>query len=218
MTAPVVFLDLDGTLIEPSEGIFACIRYALQRLGEPAPPDNELREWVGPPLRDSFAALLGNDRADAAVAAYRERYSDVGWRECTLYPDIAAALDALVDAGFRLVLATSKPGVYARRIVRLHDIDGVLSDVCGAELDGRLSHKEELLAFANDRHGQRGIAMLGDRRYDVAGARRNGLRALGATWGFGSREELEGAGADRLLDSPLDVLAALNDIGQAEGN
>ena len=193
MTAPVVFLDLDGTLIEPSEGIFACIRYALQRLGEPAPPDNELREWVGPPLRDSFAALLGNDRADAAVAAYRERYSDVGWRECTLYPDIAAALDALVDAGFRLVLATSKPGVYARRIVRLHDIDGVLSDVCGAELDGRLSHKEELLAFANDRHGQRGIAMLGDRRYDVAGARRNGLRALGEVVRVGLAELLHQA-------------------------
>lgn len=113
MTAPVVFLDLDGTLIEPSRGIFACIRHALDVLGEPSPRDDSLRHWVGPPLRDSFAHYLGAERADAAVSAYRERYGDVGWRECTLYPGVVDSLRALAGAGADLVLEApvELPGV-----------------------------------------------------------------------------------------------------------
>lgn len=209
MKHAVVFLDLDGTLIEPSKGIFACIRYALDSLGEACPGDDDLRDWIGPPLRDSFATLLGADRADAAISTYRERYGDVGWRECTVYPDIVDTLKVMVEEGYTLVVATSKPGVYAERIVRAHGLDELLTEVYGAELDGRRSGKDELLAFANSRHESRGIAMLGDRRYDVEGARANGLAAFGAAWGFGDAKELTDAGVDRLLDSPADLTAAV---------
>ncbi len=219
MTRAVVFLDLDGTLIEPSRGIFACIRHALGALGEASPDDESLRHWVGPPLRDSFATFLGDDRADAAISAYRERYGAVGWRECTLYPGIVDTLAALVRAGYSLVVATSKPGVYATQIIRHHGLDELLAEVCGAELDGRRSHKDELLAFANRRHGGRGIAMLGDRRYDIEGAKANGLAAIGAGWGFGSPDELTGAGADLVLDTPGELPGALStlDPGRHQG-
>ena len=217
MTQSVVFLDLDGTLIEPSRGIFACIHYALDALGETSPGNDSLRQWIGPPLRDSFAQFLGDERADAAVSAYRERYNDIGWRECALYPGVVDSLRTLVGAGYVLVVATSKPGVYAQRIVRHHGLDNLLADVCGAELDGRRSRKPELLAYANRHHGHRGVAMLGDRRYDLEGARANGLAALGAGWGFGSAEELARAGADRILDMPGELAAAIAGLAERRG-
>jgi phosphoglycolate phosphatase len=209
MTRPIVHLDLDGTLIEPSPGIFACIRYAFGRLSKSVPKDADLHSWIGPPLRDSFAEHLGADQADAAVAAYRERYAASGWRECALYPGIVDALTSLDDAGYDLVLATSKPFVYATRIVGHFKLTSRFVDVCGAELDGQRSDKAELLAHAQARNDHRGIAMIGDRRFDIEGARANGLTAVAAGWGFGSREELLQAGADIILTRPEEIADAM---------
>ena len=212
MTRPVVYFDLDGTLIEPSTGIFRCIRHALLALGETSPPTEAMRDWIGPPLRNSFARHVGEARADAALAAYRERYDVLGWHECHIYPDMRKALTSLHRGDYDLVVATSKPAVYARRIIKHLDLAGLFIDVIGAELDGRLSHKIELLAFGQKRHERRGIAMLGDRRYDMEGARVNGLFAIGAAWGFGSRSELAAAGASRILDDPSGLAATLEEI------
>ncbi len=212
MTRRVVYFDLDGTLIEPSTGIFRCIRHAFAALGESCPADAALRDWVGPPLRESFARQVGADRAEAALVAYRERYDVIGWEECTLYPGIRDTLAILLQEGYELVVATSKPAVYAKRIIEFLDLAESFIDVVGAELDGQRSHKDELLAFAQERHKHRGLAMLGDRKYDIEGARANALVALGAAWGFGSRNELTVAGANRILDGPVELSATLRSI------
>jgi phosphoglycolate phosphatase len=109
MTRPIVYLDLDGTLIEPSPGIFACIRHAFGTLSKSVPRDADLHAPIGPPLRDSFLEHLGADQADAAVAACRERYGASGWRECALYPGIIDALTSLDEAGYDLLPAANKP-------------------------------------------------------------------------------------------------------------
>ena len=209
MTRRIVYIDLDGTLVEPSPGIFASIRHACTALDKPCPPETELPKWIGPPLGASFAAHLGEEYADTAVAAYREYYGATGWHECSLYPGIDDALTALSSAGYDLVVATSKPGVYAMRIIRHFGLDDRFLDVCGSKLDGRLSHKDDLLSHLQQRYDFRGVTMVGDRRFDIEGAHANGIAALAAAWGFGTREELVQAGAHAILNTPAQIPEAV---------
>jgi phosphoglycolate phosphatase len=201
-----ILLDLDGTLTDPREGITRCIQYALARLDRPVPEQDALLGCIGPPLHESFVDLLDGDRvlADRAVALYRERFGEVGLFENALYPGILDALDTLAEQGRRLFVATSKPTVYARRIVAHFGLDRRLDDVFGSELDGRRTDKSELLAHVLESTGSapRRTMMVGDRRHDVAGALANGLYPVGVLWGYGSRRELQGAGAADLLRSP----------------
>jgi len=188
-----LFLDLDGTLIDPAEGIGQSIRYALGELNRPIPDGAALRRWIGPPLRASFAQHVGEQLADRALALYRQRYADTGWKECTVYPGIPETLKELSASGLSLAIATSKPHVYASRIAAHFGFDRYVTDVFGSELDGTRSDKRELLAFALARTGGGSAAMVGDRRYDVEGARHNGIPAIGAAWGFAEEGELAGA-------------------------
>lgn len=208
-----VLLDLDGTLTDPREGITRCIQHALRRLDQPVPEQEKLLHCIGPPLRESFVALLGGDEsaADRAVDLYRERFGRIGLFENGLYPGIEQALVALRDAGARLYLATSKPTVYAQRIVSHFGLDGRLEAVFGSELDGTRADKSDLLAWIVKRLSldQTDTTMIGDRRHDMIGARANGILPVGVTWGYGSRGELLESGAARLLDSPGE-LADLN--------
>ncbi|MDZ7789853.1 MAG: HAD family hydrolase [Xanthomonadales bacterium] len=204
-----VLLDLDGTLTDPREGITRCIQHALRRLGRPVPEQSQLLQCIGPPLHASFVELLDGDDslAHRAVALYRERFGEVGLYENMPYPGIGKALDTLRDNGARLYLATSKPTVYARRIVAHFGLESRLEEVFGSELDGTRTDKTELLAWIVDELSidPSTTAMVGDRKHDMVGARANRIYPVGVTWGYGARSELLEAGAAHLLDTPEEL-------------
>jgi phosphoglycolate phosphatase len=217
-----LLFDLDGTLTDPRDGIVGSIVHALERLGAPVPESSALEPCIGPPLVDSFAELLDVPRDSAhvrqAIDHYRERFDAQGWRENHVYPGVPELLDAVRARGFGAVVATSKPTVFARRIVAHFGLEQRLDGVYGSELDGRLGRKPELVAHVLrcEALAAPTAVMIGDRRHDVEGARANGVASVGVLWGYGSRDELVSAGADSLCAEPgalLDVLAALADAG-----
>lgn len=206
--------DLDGTLTDPREGITRSIAHALERMGVEPPPLEHLLFAIGPPLRASLARLIGTDSREAverALAHYRERFADVGLFENAAYEGIAEALASLRGEGAALYVATSKPRVYAERIVRHFALDGHFEAVHGCELDGTREAKRDLLEHLLATHAvdRSRAVMVGDRDVDMAAARHHGLGALGVTYGFGGREELLGAGAHALVASPRELPAAL---------
>jgi len=207
MTA--IFFDLDGTLVDPKTGITRSIQYALHKLGLPSPSADELTWCIGPPLLGSLKKLLGSDKlADLALSLYRERFADVGIFENTTYPGIEDALSTLAQHGHRLFVATSKPHVYARRIVDHLKMAPYLDHVFGSELDGVRADKTELLAYALEttRVVRSQATMIGDRGHDMIGARRNAMTAIGVLYGYGSEEELVGAGAQRICATPQNLI------------
>jgi len=205
-----VLLDLDGTLTNPEQGIVACIRHALDVLERTVSADVDLTRYIGPPLADAFREILAtNDRAEieAAVAAYRARFGTIGLFENELYAGIPEALEALTARNARLFLATSKPRVYAVRIVEHFGLAKFFTGLYGSELDGTRTDKGELIAhiLATERLEPSDTVMIGDRKHDVIGALRNRVRPLGALWGFGTLEELRAAGAAGFLEKPTDL-------------
>jgi phosphoglycolate phosphatase len=208
-TEATLFFDLDGTLTDPKPGITGSIQYALERLGREVPSQDELAWCIGPPLRASFVVLLGGEEfADRAVALYRERFGDVGLFENSVYPEIEGVLVKLSQSGFRMFVATSKPHVFARKIIDHFGLNPHFEHVFGSELDGTRVHKADLLAYALEQTGvvpSRSV-MIGDRSHDVLGAKANGIDAIGVTYGYGSREELIAAGARHLCVSPRAIL------------
>ncbi len=217
----VLLVDLDGTLTDPAEGIVGSFRHALVAMGRPAPPARDLTLIIGPPLRRSFAEMLGGpDKVEAALAIYRERYGSTGLFEASVYDGVPAALDALKSAGARLVLCTSKPRVYAIRILERFSLDGSFDAAYGSQLDGRFDDKGDLIGhiLAEERIAPEACIMWGDRKHDVIGAGRHGIPTLGALWGYGGEAELTEAGAAVLCARPSDVPAAfarLSGSGQA---
>ena len=206
---PDIYFDLDGTLTDPFEGISKSIAYALQRLGEPEAGDEVLRKCIGPPLMTSFETLVGEGRARDALIFYRERFGDVGWQENLPYPGIHDVLQELRDAGRTLYVATSKPGVFAERILAHFDLDKYFAGVFGSELDGRRSNKVELLEHALAVNASEAAVMVGDREHDVIGALRNNMHIIAVTYGYGTEEELRNAGAEQIASSPADLGALL---------
>jgi phosphoglycolate phosphatase len=206
MPLPLVF-DLDGTLTDPSEGITRCIRHALGRIGAACPPESDLARYIGPPLPEIFATILGEgDGARLATAAFRERYGTVGLFENRPYDGVADALAVLQSRGHRLFVGTSKPWQFAERILERFGLDRFFTRVYGCELTGERADKAELLAHLLQTEQLDGAVMIGDRKYDVAAARANGMRSIGVTWGFGSVDELREAGADAICDTPADLI------------
>ena len=205
-----IFFDLDGTLTDPKIGITRSIQYALEKLGREVPHQDELTWCIGPPLHASFVKLLGEIHlADRALLLYRERFGDVGMFENAVYAGIEATLASLADGSRRLFVATSKAHVYATRIIAHFRLDSYFEQVFGAELDGTRVDKTELLKYAIETAGidPAEALMIGDRSYDIVGARNNGLRAIGVLYGYGSRDELIEAGAHGLCVSPHDIPA-----------
>lgn len=205
-----LFFDLDGTLTDSAPGITACVAHALLALGVPPPAPGLLRRFIGPPLRDAFAELLQTSDAaqvEEAVRLYRERFSSVGLFENEPYPGIASVLDELQADGFGLFVVTSKPEVYARRILQHFELARFFGNVYGAELSGERSTKAELVAHALRRESLAAehVCMIGDRRHDIEGARACGVGAIGVAWGHGSVEELRTAGAEVVLASVAEL-------------
>lgn len=209
-----LLFDLDGTLTDNFAGIARSILHALEGLGIEAPPAVALRRFVGPPLRTTFAELLGTDDAGAieeAIALYRERYAELGWRENVVYPGIPELLESLA-ASRRLYLCTAKPEIYARRIVTLFGLSDYFDGIYGSELSGRHDDKAVLLAHlvSSERLDATRAVMIGDRSHDVRAARANGARAIGVLWGYGSEEEL--ARADAIVRTPEELDGAVGAI------
>lgn len=214
-TGMAILLDLDGTLTDPKEGILNSLRFGLERLGRPIPPDEDLLSCIGPPLRDGFGRLLETDDPeilDRAVAHYREWFADTGIFENAVYDGIADALESLRSEGQALFLATSKPLVFAERILDHFDLRRFFSGTYGSGLDGSLSDKTELIAhiIKQERLGSDTTTMVGDRKHDAIGAIANGVRPVGALWGYGSRPELEAAGCTLLCPSPFELPTMLS--------
>lgn len=189
-----VLLDLDGTLTDPKQGITRCIEYALQQMG--VGHQQASLDWcIGPPLIESFEILLNTTDKPAleqALAYYRERFSDVGLYENAIYPEVAIGLHRLLQKGFKLYLATSKPQVYAQRILAHFDVADYFSGVYGSELSGERTHKTDLIAYLLQQENMQAESamMVGDRKHDIIGARNNGIRTIAVTYGYGSSEEL----------------------------
>lgn len=212
----LVLFDLDGTLIHSEAGIVGSLRHAFDRLGHLAPPLEELRRWIGPPLRQSFPRVIGDDpaRVEQAVAYYRERFDSVGWTEHEVYPGIAGLVEALAAADHTLAIVTTKMRAQARRIVDHLPFGHHFREVYGPSGDGQHSEKAQMIARALtdfDVAPARAV-MIGDRHFDIEGARSNGVRGLGVAWGFGSREELEQAGADAIAATPAELGALLQPV------
>jgi phosphoglycolate phosphatase len=211
-----VLFDLDGTLTDPREGIIGCIRHAMQGLGRAVPPDAMLARFIGPPLLETFATLLGGEDADLvpqAVQLYRERFSERGIYENTLYAGIIPALAELRDRAFSLYITTSKPHVYARRIADHFRLRPYFDGIYGSELDGTRSAKAELVRHVLTVEGldPAATSMVGDREHDMHAARGNGVRAIGVLWGYGTRGALQHAGASAICASPMKLPSLFDD-------
>ena len=205
-----VLLDLDGTLSDSRPGIAASFRHTLAQLGHDPALAGDLTWAVGPPIAVSLARLLapyGDDRVDMALTLYRERYSAVGLYECAVYPGVVDLLARSRDAGLALCIATSKRRDFAERVIDHLGLRGFIRAVYGALPGGGLDHKQDLLAhiLAAEVLSPDSCVMLGDRLHDIAAAKANAIRSIGALWGYGGRAELEEAGADALAAAPADV-------------
>lgn len=215
----VILFDLDGTLTESGEGIINCVQYALEKLGKKEEHPENLQCFIGPPLKEQFMkyAGLSEEEGEKAVVYYRERYTTTGIFENRLYPKIPELLELLKINNKILAVASSKPEVYAKQILEHFQIADYFTAIVGSELDGRRTEKAEVIEEALRRmhleEERDKVLMVGDRSHDVQGAISCGLQCIGVAYGYGSREELEKAGAVYIADSveDLGILASPND-------
>ncbi len=210
-----VLFDLDGTLTDPAEGITRCVAYALEHFGITVTDRSALQRFIGPPLVDSFCNDCGmtEEQAKEAIACYRERFSAVGWQENVPYEGIYDLLGHLQEAGIKLILATSKPEEYARRIMEHFALAPYFSVICGAPMHAPRGHgKADVICDALGRGAVTDLAhtvMVGDRRYDVEGAHEAGISCIGVLYGYGNKQELKEAGAEHIVSDPFELEALL---------
>jgi len=200
-----ILFDLDGTLTDPKVGITRSVQYALSKFGLQADPE-DLVPFIGPPLHESFQKFFSFDREQSmqAVAYYREYYSERGIYENAVYPGITAMLKRLREQGRDLAVATSKPTFFAEQVLKHFKLDGFFTVVAGSNLDGTRTDKTEVIRFALQQlpsplPGR--TVMVGDRKYDVSGARNCGIDAIAVTYGYGSPAELAQASPTYLARS-----------------
>ena len=204
--APTLLLDLDGTLTDPAPGILAGVRVALTAMGREIPPDGDLLSMIGPPIRVSFRRLLGDDGdIEEGVRLYRAYVAERGLKEAAVYPGILEALAELREAyAGRVFICTAKSQPFAQAVADHFGFSPHLAGVYGAHPDGQFEDKADLIAHMIDTLGidPATAIMVGDRSYDIAAARKNGMAALGVLWGYGSQAELVQAGAHALCATP----------------
>lgn len=204
-----LLFDLDGTLTDPKVGITTCVQYALKSFGIEEPDLDKLEPFIGPPLKDSFMQfyLMRAEQAEEAVEKYRERFKDIGLFENEVYEGIPQMLRTLKNKGMHLAVASSKPTVYVERILEHFGMKEYFEAIVGSELDGRRVNKDEVVEEAlHQLFGDAPIAydkvyMIGDRKFDVEGARALNVESIGVSYGYGSMEELQEAGADYIVQS-----------------
>ena len=205
-----VFFDLDGTISDSAPGIVNAVVYALESMGRPVGDRQALKQFVGPPLLDSFMGFCGFDKptAEEAIRLFRVYYREKGIRENTMYDGMEELFKALRRGGKKLVVATSKPEDFARIILEAYGVAEHFEFIAGSAFDETRIKKEEVIAYAMETLGLRDsskIVMVGDRRHDAEGAAVFGIDCIGVLYGYGSREELLSAGAKYLANTPQGV-------------
>ncbi|MGG2015448.1 HAD family hydrolase [Bacillus sp. S10(2024)] len=195
--------DLDGTLTDPKEGIVNSIVYALRKMGIDEQDDNKLLSFIGPPIQHSFANIYGMNEKQVidAVTYYREYFKTKGMFENHVYEHIPSVLQELKDAGKRLFVATSKPTVFAKQILEHFQMAHYFEEIVGSNLDGTRIAKAEIIQHilhTYDNLEKEHVVMVGDREYDIIGARQVGIDSIGVMYGYGSKEELVTAGATHI--------------------
>lgn len=206
--------DLDGTLTDPKEGITNCVKYALESFGIIENDMNVLLKFIGPPLYDSFREIYGmsHDDANTAVSKYRERYSVVGLFENDVLPGASDVLKMLKKAGKKVALATSKPHVFATRIIEKYDLIQYFDYIVGAEFDGTRNYKDEVILEVIRQSGEKDlskIVMIGDRKHDIIGAKKCNIASIGLRCGYAEENELEDSGADYIFENLYDLATFL---------
>ena len=201
-----LFFDLDGTLTDPALGITNSFKYALKYFGLEIPSYETLCSFIGPPLPDTFKNLLGfsDEKVAEGVKKYREYFSTKGLLENSVYPGIPKLLESLKQAGKKLVVATSKPEEYSVKIIEHFGLSKYFENVCGSLMNETRSKKDEVIEYAIERNAIKDrskILMIGDRKHDILGAKKAGIKSCGVLFGYGSREELETAGADFIAEN-----------------
>jgi len=201
-----ILFDLDGTITDPKEGITKSVQYSLKNFGIIVDDADTLTHFIGPPLRDSYKKYYGFSDAETetAVAKYREYFSEKGIFENTLYSGMDILLKNLHDAGKQLIIATSKPTIYAKQILEYFKIDLYFDFVSGSELDGRRSKKSEVIQYALDNmniSSTEKAIMIGDREHDIIGANEIGMDNIGVLYGYGNLQELTDAGVTYIAKS-----------------
>ena len=206
MEISTVLFDLDGTITDSGSGIINSVKYALKKAGRKIPPEDELRKFIGPPLQEQFMKCCG---IEEKVALYREYYQEEGIFDNRVYDGVMEMLKTLKEAGLKIVMATSKPEKFAKMIAEHFGFAKYFDLIGGACMDGARTKKQEVIQYVLEQCKEKDrekIRMVGDRCYDIEGANREGIRAIGVLYGYGSKEELEEAGADGLAETPEEVV------------
>ncbi len=201
-----ILFDLDGTLTDPAVGITKSVAYALEKFGIEVSDITQLNHFIGPPLLDSFMECYGFDKekAQTAIDYYRERFRVKGLYENVVYDGIPEMLRVLKDSGKKLILATSKPEPFAKEILRHFGLEEYFDYAAGSNFDGTRTAKAEVIEYAlesADISDKSACIMIGDRKHDIIGAKKTGLDSVGVLYGYGSREELEAAGATYIAET-----------------
>lgn len=201
-----VLFDLDGTLTDPAFGITNSVIYSLKKYGIEKVEREELYKFIGPPLHESYQKFFGFSEEESfkAVEYYREYYKTKGIYENIVYGGVENLLKSLVASGKTVALATSKPEIFAKEILRYFNLEEYFTFVAGANLDGSRTLKADVIRHALDSMGitdKSSVVMVGDREHDIIGAKTIGIDSIGVLFGYGSREELEAAGADYIAET-----------------
>jgi phosphoglycolate phosphatase len=212
-----VLFDLDGTLIDSSEGIIKSAQYALTHFGIEETDMQNLMSFIGPPLAYSFKNRYGfsEEKARKAVGVYRERYTKIGIFECSLYPGVRECIEQLKEMGYLIGMASSKPEESCRRILEHFDLIDLFDDVVGATPDGRIDTKEEVLSEVMRRWNEiptTEMCLIGDTIFDVEGANQKEIPCICVSYGFGDVEEMLAAGALKICDSMSELPQAIADL------
>lgn len=206
----VILFDLDGTLVDTGPGIIRSLGYAMDKLGILVNDPTELHKFIGPPLRESFQQFYGLDQeqTELGVLYYREHYRAEGMYEVEFYPGMKELLERLKASGKTLAVATSKPEEFAIKILEKIDFAKYFSYICGSTLDLQRTTKTEVIAYALQCCAVTdfsSVVIVGDRKYDVFGAKQVGIDSIGVLFGYGNREELEQEGATWIAESAEEV-------------
>lgn len=210
----IVLFDLDGTLTDPGEGITNSVAYALNKFNIKVEYKKELYNFIGPPLIDSFMKYYGMNYEDGlkAVEYYREYFGVTGIFENTMFEGIPELLDSIKKSGRKISLATSKPEQYAVRILEHFGLTKYFDFIGAATMDESRSKKVDVITYTLDKLGvtdKSEVVMIGDRHHDIDGANQNGLDSIGVLFGYGSRDELENAGATYIAETINDIIKFL---------
>lgn len=210
----ICLFDLDGTITDSAPGIVNSVIYALKKFGIKETDREKLLQFIGPPLTESFHRFYGFTEEDGwkAVEYYREYYAEKGIFECTVYEGLEDALKKIKESGRKILVATSKPEVYAKRIIEHFGLTKYFDYIAGMELDGGRGTKAQVIEYALETckiKNRDEVLMIGDREHDVFGAESLGIDCVGVLYGFGSREELENAGAKYIISRPEELINIL---------